>query len=109
MGSGGEERKEGKDRHRDGGQERESRVVGKKSEKWPKAGQKKAEKSRKGRQKQQQMQQVQRGGRGRGVKMNREGWPHITCGRMSAVGHWLSLSWVPRALFTLSPFSTDLS
>lgn len=28
---------------------------------------------------------------------------------MTAVAHWLFLSWVPGALFTLSPFNTDLS
>lgn len=42
---------------------------------------------------------------------NREGWPHITfCGgRVSIVGHPLFLSWVQRTLFTLRPFSPDLS
>ncbi len=40
MGRGGEERKEGKDLHRDGWRERENRVVGKKSERWPKVEQK---------------------------------------------------------------------
>ena len=73
--------------------------MGKKSEKWPKSEQDRRRRVER---------QVWRGGRGRRVKMNREGRPHIACvggGRTLAVGHWLFLSRVARALFTLGPFS----
>lgn len=80
----------------------------KKSEGWPRAKQKRRRRGKGGK----DTASAERRERERSAeKMNREGWPHITCsgGRMSAVGHWLSLSRAPRALFTLSPFSTDLS
>lgn len=97
---GGKEGREGRTPRRTAGER--NQIGGKKSEKGPTPEQER------GRRADKQTQRRRKREKGRGEQGGLAThqlwrWQHVGCGTLAI------LSWVSRALFTLSPFNTDLS